>query len=155
MQKNTLISEFADKTVRAVSANYWRKSPKTHPNWNDHEYHSVIGSEHTGINSLFYSCEIKRSGRRNYRGKRKFTSGLLVNSQESRRRDTVFVVFLGNSQSCSVNLFFPFHIWINLATFHPLNYLLPQFSPRWLRAATPDVHCMPRHKLRGFTSERI
>ena len=36
--KYTLISEFADKTVRAVSANYWRKSPKTHPNWNDHEY---------------------------------------------------------------------------------------------------------------------
>ena len=49
--KNTLISEFADKTVRAVSANYWRKSPKTHPNWNDHEYHSVIiiGSGHTGF----------------------------------------------------------------------------------------------------------
>ena len=47
--KYTLISEYADKTVRAVSANYWRKSPKTHPNWNDHEYHSVICSGHTGV----------------------------------------------------------------------------------------------------------
>ena len=33
--KHTLISEFADKTARAVSANYWRKSPKTHPNCMD------------------------------------------------------------------------------------------------------------------------
>ena len=56
--KNTLISEFAEKTVRAVSAIFWRKSLKTHPNWNDHEYHFVIGSGHTGhqlIRSFFFN----------------------------------------------------------------------------------------------------
>ena len=57
MQKNTLISEYADKTVRAVSANYWGKSPKTHPNWNDHECHSVIGSGHTGQKSPWSRLE--------------------------------------------------------------------------------------------------